>query len=112
MPLLLLTKITGEALFNDGTGVAVFLVLVAIANGLQPLNAGSILGLLARDVVGGIAFGLVIGFAGSWLLRTIDSHVVETLITLAMPTAGYAAAEAARVSAPLAAVVMGLVVGS
>ena len=112
VPPLLLTKITGEALFNDGTGVVVFLVLVAIANGLQPLNAGSILGLLAREVVGGIAFGLVIGFAGSWLLRSIDSPVVETLITLAMPTAGYAAAEAARVSAPLAAVVMGLVVGS
>jgi len=112
VPPLLLTKITGEALFNDGTGVVVFVVLVAIANGMQPLSAGSIAALLAREVVGGIVFGLVIGFAGSWLLRRIDSHVVETLITLAMPTAGYAVAEAAGVSAPLAAVVMGLLVGS
>jgi CPA1 family monovalent cation:H+ antiporter len=46
------------------------------------------------------------------MLRGVDSYTVETLITLAMATGGYAAAERLGVSAPIAAVVMGLVVGS
>jgi monovalent cation:H+ antiporter, CPA1 family len=112
VPQSLLTKITGEALFNDGTGVVVFLVLLGISAGTQPLDAGSIVLLLVREVAGGIVFGLAIGLIGLALLRRIDSYTVETLITLAMPTGGYAAAEALRVSAPIAVVVMGIVVGT
>jgi Na+:H+ antiporter len=76
------------------------------------LSAWSVTELLARQVVGGLGFGLVVGFAGFLLLRTVNSYVVETLLTLAMAMGGYAAAEALKVSAPIAAVVMGLVVGN
>jgi len=42
----------------------------------------------------------------------VDSYPVEILITLALATAGYAFAEAVVVSAPIAVVLMGLIVGN
>jgi CPA1 family monovalent cation:H+ antiporter len=110
VPPSLLTKITGEALFNDGTGVVVFVVLLGVATP-RP-GAPAIAALFAQQVLGGAAFGLAVGYLGLLLLRSVDSYPVETLITLAMAMGGYAAADALKVSAPIASVVMGLLVGS
>jgi len=112
VPKSLETKIAGESLFNDGTGVVLFLTLSGIAFGGQEASAPQVLLLLASEIVGGVLVGLVLGLLGFYLLRGIDSYAVEIMLTLAMATAGYSLAESLHTSAPIAVVVMGLLVGN
>lgn len=71
-----------------------------------------VLKLFAVEVFGGIVFGAVIGYATFLLLRSIDDYEIEVMITLACVMGGYAIAHAWGLSAPLAIVVAGLIVGN
>lgn len=68
--------------------------------------------LFAREVLGGILLGLIFGYGTFVLLRSIDDYEIEVLITLACVMGGYSLATALHLSAPLAIVVAGLIVGN
>lgn len=106
------TKIAGESLFNDGTAVVAFLTLAGLAAGTTEFSMGQVALTLTQEIVGAIILGLAAGYGASLMLRDLDSYPVEILITLALATAGYSFAELLHVSAPLAVVVMGLVIGN
>ncbi|NCA68501.1 MAG: sodium:proton antiporter [Sphingobacteriia bacterium] len=106
------TKITGESLFNDGVAVVVFMVLLGLAAGKANLGIMGTLMLLATEIIGGVLFGLALGWLALIMIRHTDNYQVEIMITLALAMSGYAIAEHAHVSAPIAIVIAGLLIGN
>jgi CPA1 family monovalent cation:H+ antiporter len=105
-------QIAGESLFNDGVGVAVFLGLLEIDAGEHAVDLGAFVTLFLREAVGGAVFGFAVGLLVYLLMKSVDHYRLEILLSLALVTGGYAAAEQLHVSGPIAMVVAGLLIGN
>ncbi|RKZ12857.1 sodium:proton antiporter [bacterium] len=106
------TMIIGESLFNDGVGVVVFSVILGIAAAGHDVSALEVGKLFLEEAVGGVFYGLALGYVAYRMLRSVDQHTVEILITLALVMGGYYLAGVLHTSGPIAMVVAGLFIGN
>jgi CPA1 family monovalent cation:H+ antiporter len=110
LPRRLVSLIEGESLINDATALVAykFAVAAVLTGGFSIWHAAWE---FVLSVAGGIAIGLAVGFVLRQIRRRLDHSPTEIAIALFSGYFAYLPAEAAGVSAVLAAVTVGVYVG-
>lgn len=104
------TILEGESLINDGVALTAFgLATEAMAH---PFTFGHGVLRLTEVVLGGVAFGLVVGWVIGRIRRRVRDPSIQILITLITPFVAYIPAEEMHVSGVLATVVVGVFLGT
>src|SRR5436190_8393316 len=110
IPRRLATLIEGESLINDATALVAYrFAVAAVVTGSFSLWHAS--WRFVVDVVGGVAIGLAVGYVLRQIRRRLDHSPTEISIALFSGYFAYLPAEAAGVSAVLAAVTVSVYVG-
>lgn len=105
------TLVELESLLNDGTGYALYsILLVAVATGRLSIGRGAWEFLF--EVAGSALLGAALGFAMSWLTSLIDDPEIEISLSVILAYGSFLLADRLHLSGVLATVAAGLVVGN
>jgi Na+:H+ antiporter len=101
----------GESLFNDGTAIVLFTLILAAVTGGTLSGVG-----LVRDfftiVGGGIVIGGIVGLVISEVVRRVDDAMIEITLTTIAAYGAFLAAEELHFSGVIATVAAGMLCGN
>ena len=110
VPRRLVTVLEGEGLINDGIALTVF-ALAVTAVGASP-TAGDVGLELLVQIGGGVAIGLVVGVASTWLRRRVTDSASHVVLSLATPYLAFVPAQLVHASGVLATVTAAVWLGT
>ena len=111
VPKRLAILVEAESLFNDGTAIVLFNLMLVSALSMEFSLLNGIISFI-RVSAGGIAIGLFLGWLISRLIARIDDYLIETTLTTVLAFGSYLLAEQLHFSGVLAVVAAGLVNGN
>ena len=106
------TILEAESLFNDGTGVVLFVVILTMIQNNQPLDLGHALFQFLLVTGGGALIGALCGYLIDRLLRTIKGHLLAVALTVVLAFGTPIMAESLHCSGIIAVVTAGLMLGA
>ncbi len=109
-PARLRTLVEGESLFNDGTGLVLFAIVLRLAG--QDVGVPEMAGRFVAALVISVLVGAAIAWLAIRLHHLIDDHLVEGVMTVAAAYGAFVVADFVGSSGLLATAVAGLLIGS
>lgn len=120
-PKRLTTLVESESLFNDGTAIVIFKLLVALAlvgavsetgEASQPFDLLTATVDFVRVSAGGLLIGVGLGWIIAQVIARVDDYLIETMLTTVLAFGAYLVAERFHVSGVLAVVAAGIITGN
>ncbi len=112
VPKRLTVLLEGESLFNDGTAIVVFNLMLGVVIGTSQLTVKTIVVDFLTVAGGGLIIGTLLSMLIARIIRQIDDHLIEITLTTVAAFGSYLIAESFHTSGVLAVVAAGLVTGN